>query len=159
MTLSFLETLMKTTSLILSLLMALTLTACASSRSGDVYTRDQARQEMIVRTGIIESVREVQMEGTNSGVGTIAGAAIGGVAGSHVGGGSGQIVGAIFGAVLGGMAGSAIEESTTKKNALEITIKLDGGQLISVVQEAGESFLPGDRVRVLSGGGATRVTR
>ena len=150
---------MKTVSLFLSLLTALTLTACASSRSGDVYTREQARQEMIVRTGVIESVREVQMEGTNSGVGTIAGAAIGGVAGSHVGGGSGQIVGAIFGAVLGGMAGSAIEENTTKKNALEITIKLDGGQLISVVQEVGESFLPGDRVRVLSGGGATRVTR
>ena len=150
---------MKTISLFLSLLTALTLTACASSRSGDVYTREQARQEMIVRTGVVESVREVQMEGTNSGVGTIAGAAIGGVAGSHVGGGSGQIVGAIFGAVLGGMAGSAIEENTTKKNALEITIKLDGGQLISVVQEIGESFLPGDRVRVLSGGGATRVTR
>ena len=150
---------MKTVSLFLSLLTALTLTACASSRSGDVYTREQARQEMIVRTGVVESVREVQMEGTNSGVGTIAGAAIGGVAGSHVGGGSGQIVGAIFGAVLGGMAGSAIEENTTKKNALEITIKLDGGQLISVVQEIGESFLPGDRVRVLSGGGATRVTR
>ncbi len=150
---------MKTVSLFLSLLTALTLTACASSRSGDVYTREQARQEMIVRTGVVESVREVQMEGTNSGVGTIAGAAIGGVAGSHVGGGSGQIVGAIFGAVLGGMAGSAIEENTTKKNALEITIKLDGGQLISVVQEVGESFLPGDRVRVLSGGGATRVTR
>ena len=150
---------MKTTTLILSLFTALTLTACASSRSGDVYTREQARQEMIVRTGVVESVREVQMEGTNSGVGPIAGAAIGGVAGSHVGGGSGQIVGAIFGAVLGGMAGSAIEENTTKKNALEITIKLDGGQLISVVQEIGESFLPGDRVRVLSGGGATRVTR
>ena len=150
---------MKIASLILSLLTALTLTACASSRSGDVYTREQARQEMIVRTGVVESVREVQMEGTKSGVGTIAGAAIGGVAGSHIGGGDGQIVGAIFGAVLGGMAGSAIEENTTKKNALEITIKLDGGQLISVVQEAGESFLPGDRVRVLTGGGATRVTR
>ena len=150
---------MKIASLILSLLTALTLTACASSRSGDVYTREQARQEMIVRTGVVESVREVQMEGTKSGVGTIAGAAIGGVAGSHIGGGDGQIVGAIFGAVLGGMAGSAIEENTTKKNALEITIKLDGGQLISVVQEVGESFLPGDRVRVLSGGGATRVTR
>ena len=150
---------MKVISLTLSLLAALTLAACASSRSGDVYTREQARQEMIVRTGVVESVREVQMEGTRSGVGTIAGAAIGGVAGSHVGGGSGQIVGAILGAVLGGMTGSAIEENAKKKNALEITIKLDGGQLISVVQEVGDSFLPGDRVRVLSGGGTTRVTR
>ena len=151
---------MKTASLLLSLLAALTLSACASSLSGDAYTRDQARQEMIVRTGVVESVREVTLEGTKSGVGAISGAAVGGVAGSHVGGGSGQIVGAIVGAVLGGMAGSAIEESATKKNALEITVKLDGGQLIAVVQEKnGDSLLPGERVRVLSSGGTTRVSR
>lgn len=100
------------------------------------------------------------MEGTESGVGGFAGAAIGGVAGSNVGGGRGQIVGAILGAVAGGIAGSAIEENTTKKNALEITVRLDGGQLIAVVQEMGsERFQPGDRVRVLSGNGSSRVTR
>ncbi len=151
---------MKAASLTLSLLAALTLSACASNLSGDVYTRDQARQEMIVRTGVVESVREVTLEGTKSGVGAISGAAVGGVAGSQVGGGSGQIVGAIVGAVLGGMAGSAIEESATKKNALEITVKLDGGQLIAIVQEkSNDTFLPGDRVRVLSSGGSTRVSR
>ena len=118
------------------------------------------RREHATREISPESVREVTLEGTKSGVGAISGAAVGGVAGSHVGGGSGQIVGAIFGAVLGGMAGSAIEESATKKNALEITVKLDGGQLIAVVQEKnGDSFLPGDRVRVLSSGGSTRVSR
>ena len=151
---------MKFRSLLLTLLAALTLSACASSRSGDVYTRDQARQEMIVRTGIVESVREVRLEGTKSGAGTFAGAAVGGVAGSQVGGGDGRIVGAIVGAVLGGLAGSAIEEEGTKKSALEITVKLDGGQLIAVVQESsGDSFMPGERVRVLSGGGTTRVSR
>lgn len=135
------------------------LAACASSKSGEVYTRDQARREMSVRTGVVESVRNVTMEGTKSGVGALAGAAVGGVAGSHVGSGSGQIVGAVFGAVLGGVAGAAAEEGVTKKDALEITIKLDNGQLISVVQEAGETFVPGQPVRVLSGDGATRVTR
>ena len=151
---------MKTLPLFLSLLAALTLTACASSRSGNVYSREEARQEMIVRTGVVESVREVMLEGTKSGVGTIGGAAIGGVAGSNVGGGDGRIVGAIVGAVLGGLAGSAIEDSSTKKNALEITVKLDGGQSIAVVQERGnDDFLSGDRVRVLSGGGNTRVSR
>ena len=140
------------------LIALLILGGCASSRSDDAYSRDQARREMIVRTGIVESVREVTMEGTKSGAGTFAGAAVGGVAGSHVGGGKGQIVGAIVGAVIGGMAGSAIEESATKKNALEITVRLDGGQLIAVVQEAGEYFYPGDRVRILSGSGSSRVT-
>jgi outer membrane lipoprotein SlyB len=140
------------------LLISLIVAGCATSKTGDVYSRDQARREMLVRAGVVESVREVTMEGTKSGVGTLAGAAVGGVAGSNVGGGKGQIVGAIFGAVLGGVAGSAIEEGVTKKNAQEITIKLDSGQLIAVVQEAGEYFNPGERVRVLSGDGSTRVT-
>lgn len=140
------------------LMTALFLNACASSRSGDVYSRDQSMREMVVRTGVVESVREVTMEGTNSGAGTLAGAGVGGVAGSTVGGGRGQIVGAIVGAVLGAMAGNAIEENATKRNALEITVSLDGGRLIAVVQEMGETFHPGDRVRVLSGSGSTRVT-
>lgn len=140
------------------LMTALFLNACASSRSGDVYSRDQSMREMVVRTGVVESVRQVTMEGTNSGAGTLAGAGVGGVAGSTVGGGRGQIVGAIVGAVLGAMAGNAIEENATKRNALEITVSLDGGRLIAVVQEMGETFHPGDRVRVLSGSGSTRVT-
>lgn len=141
------------------LLISIVLAGCATSKSGNVYTRDQARREMLVRSGVVESIREVTMEGTKSGVGTVAGGVAGGVAGSHVGGGNGQIVGAVFGAVLGGLAGSAIEEGVTKKNAQEITVKLDNGQLIAVVQEAtGEFFNPGERVRVLSGNGSTRVT-
>jgi len=140
------------------LLISLVLSACASSRSGDVYSRDQTMREMVVRSGIVESVREVSMEGTQSGAGTLAGAAVGGVAGSTVGGGRGQIVGAIIGAVLGGIAGNSIEENATKRNALEISVSLDGGKLIAVVQEMGEVFYPGERVRVLSGNGSTRVT-
>lgn len=142
------------------LLVALLLGACASSKSGDVYTRDQARREMTVRKGVVESVRPVRMEGTKSGVGAMAGAAVGGVAGSTVGGGKGQIVGAVLGAVAGGLAGSAVEEGVTRKEALEITVELDGGRMIVVVQEAvpGE-FRAGDPVRVLSGQGETRVTR
>ena len=141
-----------------ALFAAIALAGCASSKSGSAYTRDQTRQELHVRLGVVESVREVTMEGTKSGAGTFAGAAVGGVAGSNIGGGKGQIVGAILGAVAGGVAGSAIEEGVTKKNALEITVKLDNGQLVAIVQEGDERFHPGEKVRILSGSGATRVT-
>jgi len=139
-------------------LAAALLAGCASSKSSSAYTRDQARQEMIVRTGIVESVREVQIEGTKSGVGTAAGAVAGGVGGSNIGGGKGQIVGAVVGAVVGGMAGAAIEEGVTRKTGLEITVRLDNGQLTAIVQEGDELFRAGDRVRLLSGAGGTRVT-
>jgi outer membrane lipoprotein SlyB len=144
--------------ILLIALATVTLAGCASSKSGSAYTRDQARQEMIVRTGIVESVREVQIEGTKSGVGAAAGAVAGGVGGSHMGGGSGQIVGAVVGAVIGGMAGSALEEGVTKKTGLEITVRLDNGQLTAIVQEGDEAFHAGERVRLLSGSGGTRVT-
>lgn len=138
---------------------AVTLAACASSNSGSAYSRDQTRQEMVVRTGIVESVREVQIEGTKSGVGAASGAVVGGVGGSTMGGGNGQIVGAVIGAVIGGLAGAAIEEGATKKTGLEITVRLDNGQLTAVVQEVGDDiFLAGERVRLLSGAGGTRVT-
>jgi len=86
-------------------------------------------------------------------------AVAGGVGGSNIGGGKGQIVGAVVGAVVGGMvAGHAIEEAATKKNGLEITVKYDNGSLGAITQEADEQFNVGDRVRVLSGGGVTRVS-
>lgn len=152
------KSMMKTLSL---LLISLALLAgCASSKSGDVYTRDQARREQNIRMGVVESVREVLMEGTKSPVGAIAGAAVGGVAGSTLGGGKGSTIAAVIGAVAGGLAGSAIEEGVTRKQAMEITIKMDNGQLIAIVQEGDPlEFRPGDRVRIISSGGESRVTR
>lgn len=137
-----------------------TLAGCASSKSGSVYSREQARHEMTVRMGVVESIREVALEGTKSGVGSMSGAAVGGIAGSNIGQGKGQIVGAILGAVAGGVAGHALEEGTTRKQAMEVTVRLDSGQMIAIVQEGdpGE-FRHGDRVRVVSGRGETRVSR
>jgi outer membrane lipoprotein SlyB len=142
----------------LTILLAIALTGCAGSKSGSAYPRNQTQHEMRVRLGVVDSVREVAMEGTKSGAGTLAGGAIGGVAGSNVGGGKGQIIGAILGAVAGGVAGSALEDNFTEKKALEITVKLENGELIAIVQEGDERFQPGERVRVLSGRGAARVT-
>ena len=67
---------------------------------------------------------------------------------------------AVIGAVAGGLAGSAIEEGVTRKQAMEITVRLDNGQYRAIVQEGDpREFRPGDRVRLLSTGGETRVTR
>jgi outer membrane lipoprotein SlyB len=93
----------------------------------------------------------------DTGVGAFSGAAIGGIAGSNVGGGSGQAVGAIAGAVLGGIIGQSIERDANMKAGIEITVLLDSGKYIAVVQGADEQFRAGDRVRVLSGRN-TRVT-
>jgi len=149
---------MRLSTLILITTLSLFVAACASSNSGSVYKRDDARKVQTVKTGVVESVRTVKLEGTKSPVGTIAGGAIGGIAGSSVGGGRGSAIAAVIGAVAGGLAGSAIEEGVTRKDALEITIKLDGGGMIAIVQEADEQFNPGEKVRIVEGGGTTRVS-
>lgn len=137
---------------------ALFLFGCASSNSGSVYKRDEARKVQTVKTGVVESVRQVQLEGTKSPIGSVAGGAIGGIAGSSIGKGRGSAVGAIIGAVVGGIAGSAAEEAITREDGLEITVKLDGGQMIAIVQSADVAFTPGEKVRIIENGSTSRVT-
>jgi outer membrane lipoprotein SlyB len=138
--------------------LAALLAACASSNSGEVYTRDQTRQVQTVKMGVVESVRQVKIEGTKTPIGAGAGAAVGGIAGSTVGGGKGSTIAAVLGAVAGGVAGAAAEEGVTRKDGVEVTVRLDSGAIIAIVQEADEVFAPGEQVRILEGGGVTRVT-
>jgi outer membrane lipoprotein SlyB len=138
---------------------ALLLGGCAYHAGSGDYRGYETRGEQSVRFGVVESVREVRIDPRETGVGTAGGALLGGLAGSNVGGGNGQIAGAIGGAILGGIIGQNIEKSANERRGAEVTVLLDTGKYISVVQEADESFRAGDRVRILSGrGGQTRVT-
>ncbi len=150
---------MKTTQLLAIALLSLFLGACASSNSGAVYSRDDARKVQTVKTGVIEGVRQVKLEGTKTPIGTGAGAVVGGVAGGSIGsGGRTSAVGAVLGALVGGIAGAMAEEGITRKDALEITVKLDGGALIAIVQEADEPFKIGEKVRIIENGSTSRVS-
>ena len=113
-----------------------------------------------MRIGTVENVRDVTIDARDTGTGTLAGAAIGGVAGSTVGGGSrANVVGAIAGALVGGIIGGAVEKSNNDRVGVEVTVRLEGGKMIAITQEKDEDFRVGDRVRILSGQGSTRVSR
>ena len=140
-------------------LLAFIIQGCAPSASGKVYTRDQARQGMQVHYGTVQQVSEVTIEGTESGLGTLAGGALGAGVGQTMGSGAGRTLGAIVGGVAGVFAGKAAEKGMTTKAALEIVVTLDNGEILSVVQESDVVFGVGDRVRVLRGtDGTSRVT-
>lgn len=134
------------------------LAGCATPRSGDVYSREEALREQTVRLGTVESVRPVTIQGTRSGIGAAAGGIVGGVAGSGVGSGRGSTIAGVLGAVGGGVAGQAVEEGTTRKPGVEITVRLQNGELRAIVQEETDKFVPGQRVRLISSGGVTRVS-
>lgn len=137
----------------------LLLGGCTSSLQGDVYSRSEARTVQNVRMGSIVALRPVRIEGTKTPIGAGAGAIAGGVAGSSIGGGRGSAVAAVIGAVAGGLLGSAAEEGLTRTQGVEITVREDDGSMRAYVQEVqpNEIFRVGDRVRILTVNGTSRV--
>ena len=136
-------------------------TGCQSTLTGESYSRAEARKVQQVQYGMVEYLRPVVIEGTKTPIGAGAGAAVGGIGGSSVGSGKGAAVATVLGAVAGGVAGAAIEEQATKRQGMEITVRLDDNQVIAVVQEVspGVSFQVGDRVRILNVNGVTRIAQ
>lgn len=157
---------MKTTSrLVVASLIAgsLAMSGCASnSSSPNVFTASQAQREQTVRMGTVDSVRAVRISSNNgqpSGLGVVGGGALGALAGSSIGGGRGSVATGIIGGIGGAVAGNAIENSVAMRDGVEITVRLDNGDLRAITQTtSGEMFRAGDRVRLLSSGGVTRVT-
>jgi outer membrane lipoprotein SlyB len=141
--------------------LAVMVSGCATTMSEPMRAGEQVQREQIVRMGVVENVRDVQIENTQpvTGAGGAIGAVVGGVAGSYVGQGRGSIVSSVIGAVMGGLAGHAVERQAGRQSGVEIAIKLDDGRAISIVQAAGELFRPGDRVRIISDGITARVMR
>jgi outer membrane lipoprotein SlyB len=115
--------------------------------------------EQSVRYGVVDTVRDVTIAARRTGVGSASGAVIGSIAGSHAGHGyHGHVAGFLGGAILGALIGNEVERAANEQPGLELTVVLDSGRTIAVVQDAEERFRAGDRVRVLSGRGLTRVT-
>lgn len=136
-------------------------TALGPSNSASVYSGGQSQREQVVRMGTVETVRPVTIDasgGQPGPLGVIGGGALGAVGGSALGGGRGSILTGIVGAIGGAVAGQAIEKRMSQKAGLEITVRLDNGELRAITQDADEAFRPGERVRLLSSGGITRVT-
>ena len=134
-------------------------TGCVESASGNVFSRDEARQAAEVYEGTVIDVREGKIEGNQSGIGAIGGGAMGGAVGNTIGGGSGNVVATVGGALAGAIVGNAVEKGVTGSKALQVTVKIDeSGKTIQVVQGTDIPFVVGQRVRVIyNPGGHSRV--
>lgn len=143
--------------LIAGILTMVALTGCAtSSDSAQVYSKGQMRQMHEVEYGKILDIKNVKMEGDKNDLLTLGGTALGGLAGSNIGKGSGSVAGAIVGAMAGGLASEAVQRNNTK-NAYELTVQMEKGRTVSIVQEADVVLTVGQRVKVITGGGTARV--
>jgi outer membrane lipoprotein SlyB len=152
---------MKTVLIVSTLALATLLQGCATrSYSNGVYTDADTQRAHSITPATVVAVRAVTIERATHGMG----AAVGGYVGTALGGaasksGNGQFFAAVLGGAAGSLLGQAVESKAALHPGLEISMRLDDGQLISVVQAADEPFKRGDRVRVLSAEGKSRVTR
>jgi outer membrane lipoprotein SlyB len=150
---------MKLKSIVFAAIAAAALGGCAHPIRGGDYFAYEAGREQSVRYGVVDSVRDVRIQARETGVGAATGTMIGAIGGSHIGGGRhGSLAGFLGGAILGGLIGQEVERTNNEQPGQELVVVLDSGRTIAVVQDAEERFRAGDRVRVLSGRGLTRVT-
>lgn len=141
------------------------LTGCAGMGPGGygypVVQAGQAGQILQSARATVLAVRPVSIQGSGTGgwAGGATGAALGGLAGNMIGQGRGKVAGAILGAALGGVAGTASESAMARRPGVELHLRMDTGQELTVVQDASaEAFAPGERVRLVHGSGPARVT-
>ena len=141
-------------------LATLTVLAACTTTSPDVVQRGDAQRLATVQDATVLSVRDVVVDGTQSGAGGATGAVLGGVAGSTRSSGRESAAIAVVGAVAGAVIGNAVERSATKEDAVEILLQMKNGERRAVVQaKASETFAPGDAVILVTTGGKTRVQR
>ena len=134
--------------------------ACATPSSPNVYSRSDAMQAWNVAGGEVVDVQAVQIDGTHSVIGTAGGGYVGYEVGRSLGHGSGAAVAGAVGTVAGAVAGRAVETAATRQSGLQITVRLDGGETVAIVQSADIGFSAGERVKVLRrGNGQARVTK
>ena len=142
-----------------ALILVLALAGCTTT-SPDVVQRNEAQRLSSVVDATVLSVRPVTVEGTQSGMGSVAGGLVGGVACSGVGGRREGIIVGVLGAVAGAVAGNAIERTATREDAVEILLQLRNGDRRAIVQARGNEILQaGDAVILVTTGGKTRVTK
>ena len=137
------------------------LSCVPATQTGTSYSRGEARVLQQVKIGKVLDVAEVAIEGTKSGAGEIVGGAVGGIAGRSTGSGAGGKIAAVLGGAVGSVVGAKIEEARTRASGREYTIRLENGEVVSVVQ-AFDPKIPifaGDDVKLLSQKGNYRVTR
>ena len=142
------------------LVLDLLLLSCAnSSLQPDTFERDAAQRISNVLYGEIASLKLVKIEGDTKS-GTIVGGLIGAAAGSGISDSKPESeIGAVLGGVIGATLGGNLSKNIRAVEGVQLTINLDDGRTISVVQEVGAyKFSVGDLVEVISTKGKTRVS-
>lgn len=133
---------------LLALAAMLVFQGCATG-AYETVPRNTSGKLQSVSSGTVVATKNVLIEGQSSRLGQASGAIAGSAIGQTIGEGSGRTLATAGGAVVGGIVGAMVEKELTKKQAQELTVSLDDGGTVVVVQVRRDlAFVEGDRVSV-----------
>jgi outer membrane lipoprotein SlyB len=111
-----------------------------------------AAQGTCADCGRVQSIRYVEQQGEESGVGLVAGGVLGGVLGHQIGSGRGNTAATIAGAGLGAYAGHQVEKNRNRKSYWSVAIRMDNGNTRSFTYSSKPAVHEGERVKLVDGG-------
>jgi outer membrane lipoprotein SlyB len=122
------------------------------------YAQSQVGQNMQVEPGVVQSVKQVALDGNGVGntLGGVVGAVAGAAAGNQVGGGTGQVVASVVGAALGGVLGGSVGDQLDTNYGQEVVVRLNNGKTVATVLRingATQALMVGQAVNVFMSGG------
>ena len=129
----------------MTLVCVLSLVGCAQNSvpaSGSAGERPASSREQIARNGVVTNVRAIYLSEERA---------------AQPAGSSARSLSQVGGAILGSLAGDTTEEHSGQTDGLEITVRLDNGEIRTITQQSDVSIKLNQRVQVISGSGVTRV--
>lgn len=121
----------------------------------DPYRAGDGRVAYGTVVAIAESDRDASSD-PPVGAGAVLGGAVGAVIGRKIGSSTeAKNAGTVIGAVLGAVAGHQIERARTKRDGVQVTVRLRNGGTVTLTQDRGEDLRVGDAVQIVD----SRITR
>ncbi|MEM9060246.1 MAG: hypothetical protein AAGD13_07255 [Pseudomonadota bacterium] len=129
---------------------SLIVAGCARQISPDVHTGRDAGETLQTYEAVIENVRivEIQESDTLEGnkTGQLLGSVAGGFAGARFGAGLGRALAIAGGAIAGAFAGALVEQEVKRQQAAEYIVRTESGELLTLVQGPDPLLAVGQRV-------------
>ncbi len=117
----------------------------------DAAQSSTSEQPVCADCGTISAITPVQLQGSPSYVGTIAGGVAGAAVGSQIGSGSGNTIATIAGTLGGAFLGREVEQRVTTDTYYKVQVGMDSGGSRSVTVPNNQQIAVGTRVRVQNG--------
>ena len=101
------------------------------------------------RTGVVDRIELIKNGDSGNIAGTVIGGVLGGLIGHQIGGGTGNTAATIAGAAGGAYVGNQAQQRSRGANeTFRVTVRMDDGNLRTIMQDNITDLRTGDRVRV-----------